>query len=400
MQLKLKVKNIPMLLISCGFFITMYSFRHTISPYWAGFNILVWFGLFLLLKQKVAVSPMISMKSGKDIILLLYFLLVVANFFYVKGNGWEIDGKIMRLFSFVVPLLFVHLKFIQKDLHDEAVRIWYLFLKVVCYTMNVVWFLDLLLDGLIQKSIVSFYNTASLEDALKGERYVSFYGHPLESVMIYLAFLVWTLILLKTKTRKTNSILDIAMAFLGIAICGSKSGLLLAAVLVVVCLCGVKNLKYMIGILVIVLLLYYLGVFDMVVHRFVTSIEMGDLSTTRNKYVALLISNGTLEFNWLSGHTFVRETEGMTAALEYPVLSFAFICGILFTILIYIGYFIIPAIKVFKSKSLNYIACFGAFAIYVQGNNGICSSNDDMLFYAINTVLILECIRFEKSWRG
>ena len=67
--------------------------------------------------------------------------------------------------------------------------------------------------------------------------------------------------------------MDVFTALFGIAICGSKSGLMLAILLLLLCNIGLKKAKYMIAILVLFLGLYITGTFDLIISRLWTGLQ-------------------------------------------------------------------------------------------------------------------------------
>lgn len=80
--------------------------------------------------------------------------------------------------------------------------------------------------------------------------------------------LIWTTIFKNEyPSKKSTYIFDVAVSIFGIAICGSKSGLILALLLVLLCNVGLKKTKYMVAILLLFGALYISGIFDLVISR-------------------------------------------------------------------------------------------------------------------------------------
>lgn len=89
--------------------------------------------------------------------------------------------------------------------------------------------IDFSLGKPIQQSLVEFFNSASVN--LNEGRFISIYGHPLCTTMVFFTFLVWTLI---RKTHDKAYVPSVAVAVFGIEIFGSKSGILLALILITI----------------------------------------------------------------------------------------------------------------------------------------------------------------------
>lgn len=387
MSITIKKENIPILLICAGFFLTPYAFRNSFFSDTANLNFLVWIGLLYgVIKGKFYMPYEQKSKNMSQFIVILFMLIMIILLFYVKGNGWTNIHRFKRVFVYVLPVLFVHWSFRSYDTGKAYLDLWFKFLKYICWLMMFFWGIDLVLGQAIQKGIVSLYSATSY--SVNSGRFISIYGHPLETTMIFMAFLMWTIARKEEEGYSHHYIVNIIVAMMGAGICGSKSGLVLSVLLVLIYNFGFKNMKYMIGILFLVGVVYFLGGFDVAINRLTTSIEAGNVSTNRNFYLIELINNGMLSFDWLKGHTFIRDIEGMTSATEYPIIALSYMCGMLFTIMLYLSMFIIPGARILMSTHYKTFLCYLIFFLYINGNNGISSANDDMLFCAINIGLL------------
>lgn len=209
--------------------------------------------------------------------------------------------------------------------------------------------------------------------------------------LFFLMLLIWTTIKKDEYGRQNSTyILDVFTALFGIAICGSKSGLMLAILLLLLCNIGLKKAKYMIAILVLFLGLYITGTFDLIISRIMEGLAAGDLSTARNSSLETLMLKGVVDFKMMEGHAFKYGDVAMVAALEYPFLQWSFVCGIVFTIVQYLMYFIKPGVQVLLSKKWSVFICLLVLMAFYNGNNGIVSFNDDLLIYSLNVWLITQ----------
>ena len=146
----------------------------------------------------------------------------------------------------------------------------------------------------------------------------------------------------------------------------------------------------MIAILILFFGLYITGVFDLVISRLMEGFISGDFSTARNSSLKTLMLKGVIEFKLMEGHAFKYGDVAMIAALEYPFLQWSFVCGIIFTIVQYLIYFIKPGIQVLLSKKWSIFICLLILMAFYIGNNGIVSFNDDLLIYSLNVWLIMQ----------
>lgn len=398
--MKIKNRDIPILLCCLGIFITPYILRNSLMPSIANINILAYMGLFIAANSKRIYLPLSRrFKFLSNIMYAVFLGVSVFLIFWIRGNGWSDSFKIKAVFIYVLPSLFVYWKISDDRVSASFSEIWRKFLRFACYGMVISWLFDLLLEGAIQHMFVRSYNVASLYNLFEGGRFVSFYGHSLVTAMIFLAFLMWTLIEREKHASQRLYVIDIIVAIFGIATCGSKGCIVVALVMVVLYHTGLKNLKYMIPILILIGLLYMTGAFDLVMDRFRTAVEAGDITTERNAALTRLVSNGELRFEWLKGHAINYSNTSIIAALEYPFLRWSYTSGILFAIIIYIVYFILPGIKLVWQRKWRVLICVGGFMVYINTFNGISAYNDCLLFYAINIGLVLSVISGKSKKR-
>ena len=66
-----------------------------------------------------------------------------------------------------------------------------------------------------------------------------------------------------------------------------------------------------------------------------------------------MLQSGYLKFNFFVGHAGTELSERMIAALEYPPLRWAYLFGIWFAIMICVVLFIIPFVKIIKSRNIS-----------------------------------------------
>lgn len=392
LKLEIKKNEISVILWCIGLFVFPYILRNRLMGSAALLNILTYGGLLYGYNRKIIDNAYIkSNRWGKLLFAVIYYTLSIFILFYIRGTGWSIVRRFMLVFVYVFPAAFIYMEIPDKQIVEKYSKIWLGCLRGICTIMCVAKAIDMLLGNFIQKFFASFYGNSSMLYLIRSGRFVSFYGHSLNTAFFSICLLVWTTVVNDTlKNERKKYIYDVIVSLICIAIAGSKSGIMLAILLLLLCNIGIRKTKYMVSILMVTGILYFSGVFDTVISRILEGIRIGDLSTSRNSALERLISSGTISFDWIKGHVIDYSGTSMIAALEYPFLRWAFTCGILFSLIMCIVYFIFPAIRVVTCFNLTGLICVMIFMAFVNGNNGISSYSDDLLFYAINIGLLTQ----------
>lgn len=391
-HLRIRKQDIPIIMFCMGIFAFPYILRERMMGSLAPINFSVYLGLIYGAQRKVLVLPT-NYKKGllNSIIWFCYTVVAAFLLFYIKENGWSTVRRILLLFVYIFPSIFICTKIVNTDKIEHFSGVWLRVLQIVCRLMFVFWVVDKLLGNNIQNLWVNLYQSNTLFLLIRSGRFISFYGHALENAAFFLMLLIWTTINKdEYNNRNFTYILDVFTALFGIAICGSKSGLMLAILLLLLCNVGLKNAKYMIAILVLFFGLYITGAFDLVISRIMEGLVADDLSTARNSSLETLMLKGIVDFKMMEGHAFKYGDVTMVAALEYPFLQWSFVCGIVFTIVQYLMYFIKPGMQVLLSKKWSVFICLLILMAFFNGNNGIVSFNDDLLIYSLNVWLITQ----------
>ena len=250
--------------------------------------------------------------------------------------------KVKMLFVYILPstLIFMNVN----DDYDSLniADYWYKCIKFICYSMIIAWGIDKVIGGNLQKFWIFLYKTDSLISMYNSGRFISYYGHSLLNASFMLSLLLWTLIRRKENISSKQYLFNIIISIFGIAISGSKSALLMASLMLLIFTTEFKNYKYVLPLFGGFILLYFTGIFDMVLDRLLTSFAVGDLSTSRNTALFRLLENRLIEFNLFKGHSIDYSGTSMIAALEYPLLRWAYRNGIVFALIMYLIYFFIP----------------------------------------------------------
>lgn len=400
LELKIKKSEIPVFLWCIGIFLFPYIMRNAIFGPLGLINFFVYIGLLVAYGEHILYTPFSISKHNffKKCALLFSILGLIALLFYSDGNGWGVSGKIKLLFSYVFPTLFIYLNFIDTSTIEKYCFKWFRCLRVVCRILCVAKIIDILLANLIQNFFANIYASNTMSALIGGGRFVSYYGHSLNNTLLFLLLLSWTTIMKNIYSNNEKGYLfDVAVSLFGIAITGSKSGIMLAVMLLLLCNIGLRNTKYLIAIIALFFVFYFTGIFDAVIDRIMQGIAIGDLSSSRNTALERLLTNGTLKFDLFRGHLIDYSGTSMIAALEYPFLRWAYTVGIIFTCVLYGLDFVIPVLRIIFSKKWSSLICILIVMAFVNGNNGISAYNDDLLIYAINIGLMIQATLYGRK---
>ena len=389
--LRIRKKNIPIILLCIGILIFPYIIRERMMGTFALINFFAYFGLVYGFKEKVLIPPT-NYKIGmfNTVIWLCYTAFATFLLFYIKGNELSIIRRVLLLFIYVFPAIIICTKIATNKIQYYS-DVWLKMLQIVCRLMCLFWLVDKFLGNDIQFLWANLYKSNVLYSLIRSGRFISYYGHSLENAAFFLMLLVWATIK-KDESEKHNLtyVIDVFTSLFGIAICGSKSGLILAILLLLLCNIGLKKAKYLLAIIILFIVFYITGIFDLIISRIMEGILAGDLSTSRNSSLKTLMLKGVIDFKMMEGHAFEYGNVAMVADLEYPFLQWSFVFGIVFTFIQYLMYFIKPGIQILFSKKWSLLVCLLVLMAFYNGNNGIVSFNDDLLIYCINVWLIVQ----------
>lgn len=397
-NLKIKKKYLGFILCCIGLFVFPYILRNRISTSIAAFNIIFYIGLFICFYNGVLKSPLKRQeKLSWKIWYIIFFIFSFILLFFVIKNGYGYDYKIRVVFCNVLPALIVFAIIPKEEDIKKLSDYWFWFLKVICYLMVIGGLFDKLIGNRLQAFLANFYDVESLYSMLKSGRLISLYGHSLLNANIFLMFLLWTLIRKKKNISAKNYILNILVAILGVALTGSKSALILCAIMLVAFLTDKKNIKYVIPMCALLIIAYFSGILDTTLNRLLIGIESGDLSTSRNTALERSIEDGTISFEWFKGHYLDGGVPYIVIALEYPLLRLAFKYGIAFMLIFFITFFIYPILKIMAVREWRILLGVVAYMIYVNGYDGISSMGDTLILYSMNIVLIISMCQIGKK---
>lgn len=387
-NLRIETYRLGIILCIISLFIFPRLFRMVYIGELASFNLMFYLGLIIFLQSKKSKNP--NEKSKNKILLSVIIFSILSVIVFISQSYSNFTEKIGYIIINCIPIFIINCLINYKnEKFKKYVNIWYNTLKIVGVLLVSSWLIDQLTNNSIQKFIVNLYKMPSLFGSLAGNRFVSIYGHPLFNAVLMFSLLLWTFVM-KSKIEVKNYVIIIMIAIIGIAITGSKSVLVLAALLIIINLMNKENFKYIIPFIFVLIFLYKVGIFDVPLSRLASGLNSGNISTGRNIWIVKLRERGLLEFNLIYGHPLDKSIEGLIAALEYPILRWAYKTGIIFASILTYFYFILPLYEIIKNnkKNLRFIFSIILYMLAVNINDGITSNCDALIIYIMNLSLL------------
>lgn len=182
-HLRIRKQDIPIITFCIGIFVFPYILRERILGSLALINFWVYFGLIYGSQKNILILPT-KYKKGIFNAAVWFCYTVVATFllFYIKENEWSSVRRILLLFVYIFPAIFICTKIVDVDKINRYSDAWLKVLQIVCRLMCIFWILDKLLGNTIQNLWVNVYQSNTLLSLIRSGRFVSFYGHALERV--------------------------------------------------------------------------------------------------------------------------------------------------------------------------------------------------------------------------
>lgn len=356
-------------------------------------NLFSWLGIILMTYKYFQNGKITISGEGKKGITNPILIVLLILLFIMEGlvlPQLTIISELKYIYATILPI------FILYSVLDSTSIICYtkLFSRLLTIAASIVvvcGLLDLFLEMGIGNSIANFTAAESLIASIRQGRMVSYFGHPLlTSEIMILCYSFNTIVNYCIEKKSIIETLYYSMiSIVGIGLCGGKTGLVLITIEFVLLYVNKRGIKYFILVAIAVYWALGFGLLDTVIGRFIAGFESGDLTTGRNTALALLLQGGTLKFNLFVGHAGTVLSEKMIAALEYPLLRWAYLFGIWFSALLGLILFFIPMVKAFQSKNKMIIIVLLILILDVNSYNGITTQSDDMLLYCVAVFLLL-----------
>ena len=385
-------KNRCMLyVIAIGLFFTPYLLRDKLVT--GGIypiNVLTWIGIFGITIWKSGISNRIKFNRKKLLTIGVYLLiLLVFSFQGMQLRGSILADYIRFYIAVIAPIVIV---FVELD-DVKSMELFQATLRVLNFSILIITGMGVVdkVSGIkVSEFFANFYNVESLFSCLNQNRIVSFWGHSLLTAEIGILYFVLNYIDVLYFHSKRKRVGFVTIAFILVAMTGSKTAIALLLFMSLFVNLDRKNLKYIVLISLIVVGLLYSGVFDMMIERFLYWGARGDITSGRNSSFSELFQSGVLRFSLLYGNDIGISTTALIAATEYPIIRWAYRFGIVWTALLCGGIFIYPVLCIIKkSKSFKILILYFGFLVFVNTYSTLQTTQDGMLIFCVMTCIIM-----------
>lgn len=378
------------LLIGIGLLLFNATLRSKISQSVIfAFNIPVYIAFLFFLPK----APRMGRTSKKFIKKLIVWLVLLSIMLVsmVRSNAI----KTTFIIAIAIPVIIGLIEL--KDCRDivRVFSVWLKILNVVLFLVAVGGLIDLISGYSVTKFFTEFYHTEAILQMRIDEpsRIISALGHPLVSSEIGLIGCICNYIdAVSLKTTK-HQISKFLVSMVVIALCGSKIAFVLALFLMLLLNIENRKLRNIILAVILIYILYAVGMFDVVLERFVNGIKSGDLTTGRNVRFAELYSAGALRFSFFSGHG-QELSEYFIIALEYPALRLSYRYGIFYMICLFGTIFVYPLVTVLRRKQLFLFWALLCLIVDVNTFSSLAATGDGMLIYNVMIFLFMNISKF------
>lgn len=300
--------------------------------------------------------------------------------------------------TILLPTLLINVKIEDRAL-VACTGVWVNCLKMCASIMGVCGAIDLVSRFSISNFFANTYAVESLFSLLSSKRLVSYMGHALLSgevfLITYISYYLYT-----TKVKRCNeNIVWFILCFIGCALTQSKTCVSLIIVAFILFHMKWREQKYLLLGTLLLLLVYMSGALDGFINRFIWSIETNNLTTNRNSALISLLEAGKLHFELFKGQN-IDYGWKMVAALEYPVLRWAYQFGIAVSLCLTFICFVLPVLSLLKQKAAKEF-WVGVIIIAIDVNcyNGLALTRDNMLLYCLSIVFITNMARYCRESR-
>ena len=390
MRIRLRLnEKTGIMLLMLGIVLTPYVFRNRYIPdLVSGFNAISIAGALLLVR-----SGAWRRINGRMVVELIVTVVSIGLFLI---NFSDARNILKTALSIYLPLIILSLRPFEKKRFQKyfplILRCWDCMIGVVLICAV----LDMVFGQVMSRFFSGLYGARSLNGLLREGRLVSYIGHSLLTVECALVYLILHAFNEMYVTKRRRLLIPVIVSAIIIAMTGSKTGLLLLGILLIICYGNVKMVKYIPVVCVCLLLAYKTGIFDTTIERFLRGLRTGDITTGRFSSIVQLMGNGTLEFGWISGHSaeLMNSNARMIAALENPLMRWAFRYGILYALMMAIRIFAIPVYRMLKYGGSRILLMALVYIADINTYDAVCSIGDGMLRYCTLIFIMLNMMNY------
>ena len=328
---------------------------------------LVFFAAWILLLIPMLLSNR-NLEYTRYVTIPFHNLLPVCFVFYRMNPGTK--QKAVRLFMILFnAFIFFLLAFaIEEKVSDKAV--------VRAFT-----------DWLVSRNMYA----QDLQRFVDEEtRFFSFWGHPLTNALLFNGFLALNAAWYRSRGKKIYALLYLPVAMAGVLLCGSKTGITVCLLLLIVILWDYK--KWMLLCIPVFAVLYFTGAFNTIIDRFAnTSLTSGRLEKLA-KY-ASIASDYPIGWRIGYGSGSVYDTASalyaVRAGFEFPVLMSALDYGIIFSAVLLIGSYGYITWRCLRQKQWSIWLCFTLFFAEINTYNGWSLRNQDVFIFCYVAAMLM-----------
>lgn len=300
------------------------------------------------------------------------------------------NGSILRDISYLGTIWFPLFALICR-FEGKSAKTW---LKILLYAFDI--FIVILLgiavcekitDQAILKHVIAWmqhhgYTANSFEALLSTQpgRFCSVWGHPLTNAVLFNAFFICNDIYYRSLGKNYPKILYLAVAVLGVLLCAGKTAIAVIAVYMVIT--NWKDKRWFILYCVGGAALYFLGVFDSIIDRFLNT----PLTTGRFEALVKYFSGNYYPLRFWSGYGYdkvfgIEEISRLRAGFEFPPLMFSFNFGILFALIMLITVYGLLSWYMLKKKRIVEWIGFSLLFAQIYTYNGVCLRSNEVCYF-------------------
>ena len=340
--------------------------------------------------------------NKKKLMLLQLTILIYISTSMIYEN--KIITIINFIVAFIIPLILVIVE-IDNNTIEYAFKITIIILNLIILIMTIIGILEMIFHININPIISNFMSERTREQIIESsmstqsKRLYSFMGHPLFNTELYLMFFILNNLYSKYIKKQQCPLWILAVAVIGIAFTGSKTGIILLCVSIITLFKCSNKLKKLLIIICGSFIALESGLLDTLMSRFTSGSlttgrsEMWDEIQLLNLYPIKFFTGYGLGFTF----TFNSYLTYASAAYEYPIRMFSLEIGMLTAIMIYIFLFAIPTIVLIRRKHIYIYICYLVIFLDVKTFNGLSTSGDKMLIFSFFIFLILNLSKLLKE---
>ncbi len=340
--------------------------------------------------------------NKKKLMLLQLTILIYISTSMIYEN--KIITIINFIVAFIIPLILVIVE-IDNNTIEYAFKITIIILNLIILIMTIIGILEMIFHININPIISNFMSERTREQIIESsmstqsKRLYSFMGHPLFNTELYLMFFILNNLYSKYIKKQQCPLWILAVAVIGIAFTGSKTGIILLCVSIITLFKCSNKLKKLLIIICGSFIALESGLLDTLMSRFTSGSlttgrsEMWDEIQLLNLYPIKFFTGYGLGFTF----TFNSYLTYASAAYEYPIRMFSLEIGMLTAIMIYIFLFAIPTIVLIRRKHIYIYICYLVIFLDVNTFNGLSTSGDKMLIFSFFIFLILNLSKLLKE---